>query len=96
MSQRVQWLREAWSFLSTYTGAVGSFVVDTTHNRLVVHDGATAGGIPQQSAIVRYKVGAPVAADLSSGEWAVFQDTGTGTVTLAINEGGTIKKVTLT
>ncbi len=46
MSIRLQHLREAWTFLSTFTGKVGELVVDTTNNRLVVHDGVTAGGWP--------------------------------------------------
>jgi hypothetical protein len=46
MSIRLQHLREAWSFLSTFTGRAGELVVDTTNNRLVVHDGTTAGGWP--------------------------------------------------
>ena len=32
--------------MATFTGAVGEVVVDTTNNRLVVHDGVTAGGWP--------------------------------------------------
>jgi len=31
---------------STFTGAVGEVTVDTTRKALVVHDGATAGGVP--------------------------------------------------
>lgn len=46
MSIRLQLLREAWDFLRTFTGRAGEVVVDTTNNRLVVHDGATAGGFP--------------------------------------------------
>jgi hypothetical protein len=46
MSIRLQHLREAFSFLSTFTGRVGEIVVDTTNNRLQVHDGVTAGGWP--------------------------------------------------
>lgn len=30
---------------ATFTGAAGEVTVDTTTNSLVVHDGATAGGI---------------------------------------------------
>lgn len=32
---------------SSFTGAQGEITVDTTKNVAVVHDGATAGGIPQ-------------------------------------------------
>ena len=31
---------------STFTGAVGEITVDTTKDSVVVHDGATAGGVP--------------------------------------------------
>jgi len=56
MSIRLQHLREAWSFLSTFTGRVGELVVDTTNNRLVVHDGTTTGGWPaaKLSEIITY------------------------------------------
>ncbi len=46
MSVQVKRRREAASFLSTFTGAAGELVVDTTNNRVQVHDGATAGGFP--------------------------------------------------
>jgi hypothetical protein len=46
MSIRLQHLREAWSFLSTFTGRVGEIAIDTTNNRLIVQDGVTAGGWP--------------------------------------------------
>jgi len=46
MSIRLQHLREAWSYLTTFVGRVGELVVDTTNNRLVVHDGVTPGGWP--------------------------------------------------
>ena len=31
---------------STFTGALGEITMDTTKNTVVVHNGATAGGIP--------------------------------------------------
>ena len=46
MSVQVKRRREAASFLSTFTGAAGELLVDTTNNRVQVHDGATAGGFP--------------------------------------------------
>jgi hypothetical protein len=46
MSIRLQHLREAFSFLSTFVGRVGEITVDTTNNRIQVHDGVTAGGWP--------------------------------------------------
>ena len=46
MSVQVRRRREAASFLSTYVGAQGELLVDTTNNRLQVHDGTTPGGWP--------------------------------------------------
>jgi hypothetical protein len=44
MSIRLQHMREAWSYLSTFVGKLGEIVVDTTNNRMIVHDGTTEGG----------------------------------------------------
>ena len=46
MSVQVRRRREAAAFLSTYVGAGGELLVDTTDNRVQVHDGATPGGWP--------------------------------------------------
>ncbi len=46
MSVQVKRRREAASFLSTYIGAQGELLVDTTNNRVAVQDGATPGGFP--------------------------------------------------
>jgi hypothetical protein len=46
MSIRLQHLREASSFLSSFVGRVGEIVADLTNNRLIMHDGVTAGGWP--------------------------------------------------
>jgi hypothetical protein len=44
MSVQVRRRRETASFLATFVGAQGELLVDTTNNRVQVHDGATAGG----------------------------------------------------
>lgn len=44
MSVEVKRRREAASFLATFTGAPAELLVDTTNNRVQVHDGATPGG----------------------------------------------------
>lgn len=41
---QIQFRRGSAAQMTTFTGAPGEVVVDTTNNRLVVHDGATAGG----------------------------------------------------
>ena len=46
MSVQVRRRREAASFLATFVGAQGELIVDTTNNRVQVHDGATPGGFP--------------------------------------------------
>ena len=46
MSVQVKRRREAATFLAGYVGAQGELLVDTTNNRVQVHDGATPGGWP--------------------------------------------------
>ena len=46
MSTQVQLRRDTATNIGTFTGKQGECVVDTTNNRLVVQDGATAGGFP--------------------------------------------------
>lgn len=46
-SEQLQLRRGTAAQIATFIGAPGEVVVDTTNNRLVVQDGATAGGIPQ-------------------------------------------------
>lgn len=46
MSTQVKFRRGTAAEHTTFTGAVGEVTVDTTDDRLVVHDGSTAGGIP--------------------------------------------------
>lgn len=46
MSIQVKRRRESAAFLSTYVGAPGELIVDTTNNRVQVHDGVTPGGFP--------------------------------------------------
>ncbi len=43
---QVQYRRGSASQVGSFTGAQGEMVVDTTNNRVVVQDGATAGGWP--------------------------------------------------
>lgn len=44
MSVKVQLRRDVAANVAAFTGAQGEVIVDTTNNRLVVQDGATAGG----------------------------------------------------
>ena len=43
---QVQYRRGTPSQIASFTGAQGEMAVDTTNNRVVVQDGATAGGLP--------------------------------------------------
>ncbi len=45
-SVQLQLRRDIWSTLSSFVGALGEVLVDTTNNRLVVQDGVTPGGYP--------------------------------------------------
>lgn len=47
MATQVQRRRGTFAQTSSFTGAAGEVTVDTTNNRLVVHDATTAGGHPQ-------------------------------------------------
>jgi hypothetical protein len=58
-----------------YTGELGEITYDTTDDRLVAHDGATAGGIPMARES-ESEIGTPVGAKLRLGA-------GTGTVAVA-------------
>ena len=46
MSVQVKRRRDTASNVAAYTGAQGELVVDTTNNRVTLHDGSTAGGWP--------------------------------------------------
>ncbi len=43
---QVQYRRGTASQVASFTGAQGELVIDTTNNRVIVQDGATAGGFP--------------------------------------------------
>lgn len=46
MTTQVQIRRGTAAEHTTFTGATGELTIDTTDDRVVVHDGSTAGGIP--------------------------------------------------
>jgi Major tropism determinant N-terminal domain len=46
LSEQLQLRRGTGSQVSSFTGAAGEVVFDTTNNRLVANDGATVGGAP--------------------------------------------------
>jgi hypothetical protein len=46
LSEQLQLRRGTASQVSSFTGAAGEVVADTTNNRLVLNDGAVAGGYP--------------------------------------------------
>jgi hypothetical protein len=46
MAKQIQFRRGTTDEHTNFTGVVGEITIDTTKNVVVVHDGATAGGIP--------------------------------------------------
>lgn len=46
--------------------------------------------------LIHSKAGSPTTADISSGNWAIYKNTTTGTLKLWANDGGVMKSVTLT
>ena len=46
MSEQLQLRRGPSSVVGSMIGAQGEPIVDTTNNRLTIHDGVTAGGWP--------------------------------------------------
>lgn len=50
MSVQLKRRREAAAFVSTFIGAQGEIIVDTTNRRILVQDGVTPGGIPANGA----------------------------------------------
>ncbi len=74
MSTEVKFRRGTNAEHAGFTGAAGEMTVDTTNDRLVVHDGATAGGFPQTSA-----------ADLQDGAFDYAAGTGTDRITVTLS-----------
>jgi hypothetical protein len=60
---QVQLRRGTSAQVATFTGAQGEVVVDTTNNRAVVHDGATAGGFALEQRAIHSSADLPVTAD---------------------------------
>ena len=46
MSVQVKRRRDIATNVAPYVGAQGELIVDTTNNRVTIHDGVTAGGFP--------------------------------------------------
>jgi hypothetical protein len=63
MSVQVKRRREAASFLSSFAGAAAELIVDTTNNRVQVHDGATPGGWPAAKLAETQTIGRTIVAD---------------------------------
>jgi len=55
MSTQVQFRRGTTSDHSSFTGAVGEVTVDTTKDRIVVHDGTKVGGYPTDPSFEEHK-----------------------------------------
>lgn len=84
MARQVQFRRGTTAEHSTFTGAVGEVTVDTDKDVTVVHDGATAGGIPM------LKSGDDVSELTNDAGYT----TNTGTVT-SVGGAGTVNGISL-
>ena len=67
MSIQVRRRREAASFLSSFAGAAAELIVDTTNNRLQVHDGSTPGGWPAAKLVETQTIGRTAVSDANYG-----------------------------
>ena len=72
MSVQVKYRRDTAANVAAYTGASGELIIDTTNNRVTVHDGSTAGGWPAAKLSEVATPGAPVAAS-AHGATAQFE-----------------------
>jgi len=74
MATQVQNRRGTTAEHSTFTGANGELTVDTTKKTVVVHDGATAGGVPlaKESALSSYLTTANAALSYAPKDSPVF------------------------
>ena len=63
MSKRVQFIRHATAAADAFSGLEGELTVDTTKKEIRVHDGVTAGGIPQARADLDNVAGATTSVD---------------------------------
>jgi hypothetical protein len=79
---QVQYRRGTSSQVAGFTGAAGEMVVDTTDNRVVVQDGATAGGWPSS------KLAETVTSVASSGGSAVTTAASSSGIAVTIGEPG--------
>lgn len=80
MSTQIQWRKGTTAEHNTFTGALSEITVDTTKNTTVVHDGVTAGGIPQ----------ARQDGSNASGTWGISVSGNAATATIATNVTGGI------
>jgi hypothetical protein len=82
MSVQVQLRRGTTANHSTFTGAAGEVTVDTTKKVVIVHDGATAGGIPmaRADAVVLADGTVPFTGDVSAAGNIILTGAGKGVI----------------
>jgi hypothetical protein len=93
MPRQVQLRRGTTVEHSTFTGALGEITVDTDKKTLIVHDGATAGGVPlaRQSALdalIRSGTGSPEGVVTASVGTLYLRTNGGANTTLYVKESG--------
>lgn len=86
-----------------FSGSNITSIASRNHNNLQSFQGGTGGEYYHLTANEHTKLttfvnkaGAPVAADIAAGTWAVYKNTSSGEVRLWANDGGTLKSVLLT
>jgi len=85
MSEQLQLRRGTGSQVASFVGAQGEVVVDTSNNRLVLHDGATAGGFAaaKLSEVFNVAEGATISASITIAAPGFYRITSAGvTITL--------------
>jgi hypothetical protein len=90
-----------WSNIN-FSGSNITSIASRNHNQLQAFNGGTSGEYfhltslqHSRATTVISKAGLPTTSDIAAGQWAVYKDTGGGTVRLWTNDGGTMKSVTL-
>jgi hypothetical protein len=76
---------------SSLTGVQGT---GSTH--VSTAEGVTVTALNSRGIIdMKSKAGAPTTTDIPASQWAIYKDTGAGTVRLWVNDGGVLKSVAL-
>jgi len=70
---------------AAYTGSVGELTVDTTLNKVILHDGSTAGGTTVGNLQGNIQIGKTAAGEIDTSSGNLTIDSAGGTITLDDN-----------